>query len=29
MICGLLIADLILIRVTARSRLSPTFVEKP
>jgi membrane protease YdiL (CAAX protease family) len=29
MICGLLIADLILIRVMARSRLSPTFVEKP
>jgi membrane protease YdiL (CAAX protease family) len=29
MICGLLIIDLILIRVMARSRLSPTFVEKP
>jgi membrane protease YdiL (CAAX protease family) len=29
MICGLLIADLILIRVLARSRPNPIFVEKP
>jgi hypothetical protein len=29
MICGLLIADLILIRVMARLRLNPIFVETP